>query len=507
VAGSGPLIAHPTRASSARPSRVTTAKGAPGRYAMRNFEASNRHIRVDISYYSPVPPIARSFIVSSERSRRRNASMNSPQAISHRRPTLYLSILGLVLSLSTIGCGGIRAALPMKSMIPAADPLPIDGIYTLEENGKKYRVEAGRAWILEQLFIRPIRYDPGQVTGKDLFQTAPNEYRGQNLATIGPVTITAKEDRLELLVVSPVGQVQYTMHVVEIDDPAWYAAQLASDIILSRSAPSLTSQGTSLAPNNPGSITSLDEATRPLSASQRSAFGSYHALVIGNDGYRELPTLATAINDAKAIAALLRDRYGFDVTLLQDATRSQTLKSLRSLRESLSASDNLLIYYAGHGWLDQDADEGYWLPVDAEEESDVHWISNATITSYLRSIQSKHIVIVADSCYSGTLTRGIKLEVKAPDYLNRLARQRARIALSSGGLEPVADSGGGGKHSAFARHFIDELKANQGVLDSTTLYSPIRRPVMLAADQAPELADIRKAGHQGGDFLFIRAGE
>jgi hypothetical protein len=27
----------------------------------------------------------------------------------------------------------------------------------------------------------------------------------------------------------------------------------------------------------------------------------------------------------------------------------------------------------------------------------------------------------------------------------------------------------------------------------------------LAADQAPELADIRKAGHEGGDLLFIRA--
>ena len=28
--------------------------------------------------------------------------------------------------------------------------------------------------------------------------------------------------------------------------------------------------------------------------------------------------------------------------------------------------------------------------------------------------------------------------------------------------------------------------------------------IMIVADQAPELADIRKAGHEGGDFLFIR---
>ena len=86
-----------------------------------------------------------------------------------------------------------------------------------------------------------------------------------------------------------------------------------------------------------------------------------------------------------------------------------------------------------------------------------------------------------------------------------MASQRARIVLSSGGLEPVVDGGGGG-HSAFARQFLEALSANEDVLDSTSLYARIRRPVMLAADQAPELADIRKAGHEGGDFLFVRTG-
>ena len=51
-----------------------------------------------------------------------------------------------------------------------------------------------------------------------------------------------------------------------------------------------------------------------------------------------------------------------------------------------------------------------------------------------------------------------------------------------------------GDHSAFANALISELRANEGVVDSTSLYSRIRGPVMLAAEQAPELGDIRKAG-------------
>nr|MBC8431083.1 ankyrin repeat domain-containing protein [Candidatus Desulfatibia vada] len=45
-------------------------------------------------------------------------------------------------------------------------------------------------------------------------------------------------------------------------------------------------------------------------------FGSYHALVVGNNDYRYLPKLSTAINDAQAIASLLQYKYGFKVKLL-----------------------------------------------------------------------------------------------------------------------------------------------------------------------------------------------
>ena len=237
-------------------------------------------------------------------------------------------------------------------------------------------------------------------------------------------------------------------------------------------------------------------------------FGRYHALVIGNNAYTDLSPLKTAINDATAVADLLRTAYGFAVTLLTNATREETIAALDSLRAALTEQDNLLIYYAGHGVLDTGEERGYWLPVNAQPGSRIHWISNTTITDALKAMAAKHVLVVADSCYSGTLARGIDVvqpssTTERGTYLARIAQKRSRTVLTSGGLEPVADSGGG-EHSVFAKVFLTVLQDNPDVLDGQQLFGLIRRPVILNAAQVPEYTDMRYAGHEGGDFLFVR---
>jgi len=238
-------------------------------------------------------------------------------------------------------------------------------------------------------------------------------------------------------------------------------------------------------------------------------FGRYHALVIGNNTYTDLSPLKTAVNDATAVADLLRTAYGFTVTLLSNATREEIITALDELRTTLTEQDNLLIYYAGHGMLDTSEERGYWLPVNAKQGSRIQWISNTTITDALKAMAAKHILVVADSCYSGTLVRGIDV-VRPPSgaerdtYLARLAQKRSRTVLTSGGLEPVSDSGGGGEHSVFAKALLTALQDNHDVLDGQQLFNLIRRPVILNASQTPEYTDIRYAGHEGGDFLFVR---
>ena len=234
-------------------------------------------------------------------------------------------------------------------------------------------------------------------------------------------------------------------------------------------------------------------------------FGRYHALVIGIDNYKHLPKLNTAVNDARAVAEVLEKDYGFTVTLLLEPTRNDIVDALDVYREKLGRNDNLLIYYAGHGWLDREVDRGYWLPIDAEPKRRRDWVSNATITDTLKALSAKHVMVVADSCYSGTLVRGVEMSARtrSGDYWKQMATKWARVAITSGGLEPVADAGGGG-HSPFAKAFIDALGENAAVMDGTQLFSQMRRPVMVNARQTPQYADVREAGHDGGDFLFVR---
>ncbi len=188
--------------------------------------------------------------------------------------------------------------------------------------------------------------------------------------------------------------------------------------------------------------------------------------------------------------------------MLLDVSRSQTVSALANWRKRLGPTDNLLIYYAGHGIREESEDHGYWLPVDADPDDPAQWIANASITRQLKAMKAKHVMVISDSCYSCTLTRDIAVPDRAPGYLTRLAERRSRTALTSGGVEPVADGGSNG-HSVFARALLDELRANGGLLEANELFMRLRRRVALDSDQIPQYASIMKAGHNDGDFLFV----
>ncbi len=233
------------------------------------------------------------------------------------------------------------------------------------------------------------------------------------------------------------------------------------------------------------------------------AYGDYYALVIGNNEYQQLSPLRTAVNDARAVSTLLEVEYGFNVKLLENASRRDILRSLSGLREQVSHEDNILIYYAGHGYLDEAANEGFWLPVDAEDSDQGNWLATNRVVGQIKAMQAKHVMVVADSCFSGTLTRAIKIDQRTPEWLREIVKKKARTALTSGGLEPVMDSGGG-NHSAFAHAFISLLEDNDGVLDAAQLFSELRPKVMVNSTQTPQYGKIHLAGDDGGDFLFVR---
>ena len=241
-------------------------------------------------------------------------------------------------------------------------------------------------------------------------------------------------------------------------------------------------------------------------AAGRIDFGRYHALVIGINEYSHLRKLETAVNDASAIHDVLRRDYGFQSSLLLNPTRNQLVRALDKLRAELTENDNLVIYYAGHGILDRESAEGFWLPANAEADSQVEWVPVSTVTRTLRASSAKHVLVIADSCYSGTLTRAapaaLQTGAERHGELERLSRKRARKALTSGGLEPVYDGGGDG-HSVFTRALLEVLRQNREIIDGYQLYAKLRPGVIKNSKQTPAYATVRFAGDEGGDFLLV----
>ncbi len=245
-------------------------------------------------------------------------------------------------------------------------------------------------------------------------------------------------------------------------------------------------------------------------------FGRYYALVIGNQKYTNIEDLDTPQNDAVEMAELLRDKYGFSVEVLLDATNVQVMETINDLNNKLGEDDNLLIYYAGHGARIKTGklESGYWLPVNADAPPrNTFWVSNEFVTGHLSRLKARRVMVVADSCYAGLLSEAPSyLMLKgAPQYTDELLRyklpKRSRLLLASGGDRPVLDNGASG-HSVFAAALLEVLRDNDQVLSGPQLYAAIddrvkERSRASGFNQQAEYKVIKGAGHEVGDFFFV----
>jgi serine/threonine protein kinase len=238
-----------------------------------------------------------------------------------------------------------------------------------------------------------------------------------------------------------------------------------------------------------------------MHAATLASYGKFYAVVIGESQYAKYAELPTATNDARAIAQLLRGKYSYDVTLLENAPQQQVISALQATAKKMTANDNLLVYYAGHGTVANG--KGYWQAVDADLEM-TNWISPATFNDLLLDHPARRVLILADSCYSGALARG---PLSTSDAAAR-KEKKARIVISSGGDAPVIDSADG-QHSLFTRALLDVLgDPGDDVSDVQTLFARIRERVNDSArragrEQNPDLAVMAEVGDEGGTYFFV----
>ncbi|HIB94351.1 MAG TPA: hypothetical protein EYO60_08680, partial [Candidatus Lambdaproteobacteria bacterium] len=244
--------------------------------------------------------------------------------------------------------------------------------------------------------------------------------------------------------------------------------------------------------------------------------GKYRALVIGNNDYDDpeklWPSLKTAVADAEAVADILKTDYGFaEIILLKNATRRDIVKAFNRLAKEAQTNDSVLIYYAGHGYLNEDTKEGFWIPVDAEGRDDSTFVRNSTIKVKLGVIADKarHVLLVSDSCFSGALlregNRGVSLDQKNERYYQKVAKKKSVQILAAGGLEFVDDNYKGAGHSPFTYYLLQSLKDNNArYFEATDLSQETSRNVSVNTMQTPESGVLQGAGHAGGEFFFLR---
>ncbi len=253
------------------------------------------------------------------------------------------------------------------------------------------------------------------------------------------------------------------------------------------------------------------EVRAKLEKASGRTIGDYRALIIGINDYKDdrIPDLKTPVNDARELAKVLKKDYGFkEITLLLDREANSTRieKSLRQLITRSKKDDSVLIYYAGHGDLDELTGSGWWIPHNATAQDPSTYIDNSIIQKYIKAIPARHVLIVADSCFSGTLFGEARELPKVIDdkWYATLYKKRSRWGMTSGNLTPVADSGSEG-HSVFAYQFLEALKENQKpYLTPREIYQEIGPIIRNNSEQMPITKPIRNANDQGGEFIFIR---
>ncbi len=231
----------------------------------------------------------------------------------------------------------------------------------------------------------------------------------------------------------------------------------------------------------------------------------YFALIIAEQSYKDpaILDLDQPVADAKSLKNALVTNYTFEpqhVTLLQNPTRTQIIETFDKLTNTVTNTDNLLIFYAGHGIWDEKIEQGYWLPSDAKKSSKAAWLSNGTIRDYIRAIDSKHTLLITDACFSGGILK-TREAFSASKAILELYKLPSRKAMTSGSLKTVPDK------SVFIEYLIKALERNnQPLISADQLFNSFKYNVInnSANGQVPQYGVISQADDEGGDFIFLK---
>ena len=259
------------------------------------------------------------------------------------------------------------------------------------------------------------------------------------------------------------------------------------------------------------------------------------AVVVGVNRYAEgIPSLETALNDAKRVASILRAQHGFrEVVLTNGVDRRLLLRTLQRVATISQPEDRLLFYFAGHGiaLAGEEGPTGYLLLEDAQRNTPSSFLPMADLYKALESIPCRHGLVILDCCFAGALrwstTRaayaggGTLYAEQFEAYLRGEAWQLlVSAAEDEQAVDRLLDRGSEQGHSPFALALFEALAGSadlfppaqdgkpsgDGVITANELYEFLFQRVVastrsLRVQQTPGLWPMRR--HRKGQYFFL----
>jgi hypothetical protein len=237
-----------------------------------------------------------------------------------------------------------------------------------------------------------------------------------------------------------------------------------------------------------------------------------YALIFATDEYDNWGDLVNPIFDSKTIANDLTTTYGYKVEIVENATQNLVLQKLREYAEKkYKPLDQVFIFFAGHGTYDQTFGEGFVVTRESQvnDPGKTSYLSHNRLRSIVNNVPCEHIFLAMDVCFGGTFdaalasSRGGEEEVykeqNKAEFITRKLTYKTRRYLTSGGKTYVSD-GIPGRHSPFAKNFIEALRSRggrDGVLTLPELFTFVER--LKIQPRFGEFGD----NAPGSDFIFV----
>ncbi|MEZ4825005.1 MAG: SUMF1/EgtB/PvdO family nonheme iron enzyme [Bacteroidia bacterium] len=219
--------------------------------------------------------------------------------------------------------------------------------------------------------------------------------------------------------------------------------------------------------------------------------------------------------DADALAAELRDVFGFQVMVYKNKTRREIYQILEQWKnKSYPGDGQLMVFFSGHGDFNPTLTKGFFVTREGKYDdpyNDSH-LDLTTIGNIITTIPCQHILLAIDACYSGTIDREIAFNDRAKpttisdgptSEADRQAlialqlRNKSRLLLTSGGKERTPD---GTDHSPFTNGFLRALRRSYTYDDNLLTWLELRAEMQKVI---PTPHEGTLPGDASGGFVFV----